>query len=68
MHTDIDNVVYADQHNFVLCRPAQRANLIITRRLVGVNSGYMVLVSGPQNGQYNAEMLPAGKLCVMQIV
>ena len=34
-----------------------------TRRLVGVHSGYMVLVSGPQNGQCNAEMLPAGKLC-----
>ena len=39
-----------------------------TRRLVGVHSVYMALVRGPQNGQCNAEMLPAGKLCVMQIV
>ena len=39
------------------------AILVITRRLVGVHSGYMVLVSGSQNGQCNAEMLPAGKLC-----
>ena len=26
-----------------------------TRRLVGVHSGYMVLVSGPQNGQWQCE-------------
>ena len=42
--------------------------LLKTRRLVGVHSGYMVLVSRPQNGQWQCGMLPAGKLCVMQIV
>ena len=49
-------------------QPVPAPKIELTRRLVGVHSSYIVLVSGSQNGQCNAEMLPAGKLCVMQIV